>query len=215
MIDTLKVSNVTFSYDKENVIEDLGFGLKGGDVLCIKGKNGSGKTTLFKLLAGILKAGQMDVTYNGKNISNDELKKRVFFIPSAPYLYDELSGNENLELLRNLWRKDKKEYYEKVGNYLNRYEMTDHSNSFVANYSLGMKYKLYFSAALAIEPDIIMMDEPLNAMDLESQAKAIQDVMDYVKGNEKAVMFSSHISQLINNLSNRILLLKDGRLIGE
>ena len=78
-----------------------------------------------------------------------------------------------------------------------------------------MKYKLYFSAALAIGPDIIMLDEPLNAMDLESQAKAIQDVTDYVKGNEKAVMFSSHISQLINNLSNRILLLKDGRLIDE
>lgn len=134
------------------------------------------------------------------------------FIPSAPYLYSELTGMENIELIRNLWNVDKERYYNRIYKYIAEYGMESFVNDFVKNYSLGMKYKLYYIATISVGQDIILMDEPLSAMDCESQDKAIADLKEYVETGKRAIVFSSHISQLISDLSSKQLLLENGKI---
>ncbi len=212
MNELLEISDLSFAYDEKKVLDKVDFKLNEKDILCIMGKNGSGKTTLFKVLSGILAAGQCDIKLRGESISPQELKKRIMFIPNNPYLYSELTGMENIELIRNLWCVDKNTFYESINEYIKEYEMLSYVDDFVENYSLGMKYKLYYIAAMSVGQDIILMDEPLNAMDTESQNKAMADLRKYVESGERAIIFSSHISQLISDLSSGQLLLEDGKI---
>lgn len=212
MKELLEISELSFAYDDDNVLEDVTFKLNKKDILCIMGKNGSGKTTLFKVLSGILAAQQYKISLRGAPVSSNELKKKLMFIPNTPYLYGELTGMENIELIRNLWKAEKSSFYENINEYINKYDMRSYVDDFVENYSLGMKYKLYYIAAMSIGQDIILMDEPLNSMDAESQNKAMSDLRKYVENGDRAIVFSSHISQLISDLSSRQLLLENGKI---
>lgn len=212
MSELLEISNLYFSYDEKRVLNNVGFKLREKEILCIMGKNGSGKTTLFKVLSGIYDCRNCKVKISGKKASSTDLKKKIMFIPSAPYLYSELTGMENIELIRNLWNVDKERYYNRIYKYIAEYGMESFVNDFVKNYSLGMKYKLYYIATISVGQDIILMDEPLSAMDCESQDKAIADLKEYVETGKRAIVFSSHISQLISDLSSKQLLLENGKI---
>ena len=90
--------------------------------------------------------------------------------------------------------------------------MRSYVDDFVKNYSLGMKYKLYYIAAMSVGQDIILMDEPLNAMDYSSQNMAMEDLRKYVSTGQRAIIFSSHITQIISDLSSEKLLLENGKI---
>ena len=119
MSELLEISDLSFAYDKKNVLNNVSFKLKEKDILCIMGKNGSGKTTMFKVLSGILNTKDCKVSIHGRRASLGELKKKIMFIPNSPYLYSELTGMENIELIRNLWCADKESYYESINEYIN------------------------------------------------------------------------------------------------
>lgn len=212
MSELLEISDLSFAYDKKNVLNNVSFKLKEKDILCIMGKNGSGKTTMFKVLSGILNTKDCKVSIHGRRASLGELKKKIMFIPNSPYLYSELTGMENIELIRNLWCADKESYYESINEYINEYSMRSYVDDFVKNYSLGMKYKLYYIAAMSVGQDIILMDEPLNAMDYSSQNMAMEDLRKYVSTGQRAIIFSSHITQIISDLSSEKLLLENGKI---
>lgn len=212
MKELLEINNLHFSYGDKKVLNGVSFALCKGDILCLKGKNGTGKTTLLKVLSTILSTEEYSAKYLGREATLQEIKENMIYIPNSPYLYGSLTGWQNIELIRNLWKKGKEGFYNRINKYVSEYEMENYLYDFVENYSLGMKYKVYFLAALSVDSSIILMDEPLNAMDKESQKKAINSLKNIVESNDKAILFSSHISGLISDLATKECILCDGKI---
>lgn len=205
-----KINELYFSYcdnSDDLVLENVNIDIENNSIICIQGKNGAGKTTLFRIISGILECNNMELFYKGKKMKIDEFKKKTVFIPSSPYLYNTLTGRENLELLCALWKQEKEVYMDKIQKDLEKYEMFEYLNKYVDNYSLGMKYKLYYVAMLNMNKNILIMDEPLNAMDKESQEIAIDDLKRYVTEKDRAIVFSSHITQISELLLTKELIL--------
>lgn len=213
MNELLEISNLSFFYGDKRVLDNVDFILYKGDITCVRGKNGAGKTTLLKVLSTILTPREYNVKYLGEKTTLEEIKENIIFIPNSPYLYESLTGWQNIELIRNLYQKDKKIFYDNVNKYIIEYDMRRYLDDFVESYSLGMKYKVYFVAVLSVDHDIILMDEPLNAMDSESQKKAIHSLKNMVFERDKTILFSSHISGLISDLATREYAIHNGKII--
>ncbi|SDY00111.1 ATP-binding cassette domain-containing protein [Lachnobacterium bovis] len=203
------VKHLQFFYNAENmVLEDVSFEIQGGEIVCINGMNGAGKTTLLKILAGVLDEYNMDA--NLKKFREDSI-----YISNAPDMYDNLSGRENAELLRALWKKNSLEFENNFKKYMKIFEVESYINDDLGDYSLGMKYKTFLAAVLSLEIPILLMDEPLNAMDSKSQKKAISVLKDYVSNGKNSIIFSSHIDTIVSELSSKVYHLKGGKLYEE
>ncbi|MED0659772.1 ABC transporter ATP-binding protein [Bacillus smithii] len=209
----LSIDNLTFSYEKNNIIIDsLSFSIKSTDRVCIIGDNGSGKSTFLKILSGIINTG-CNIYFQGKIVNNlIEYKKKIAYIPDKPYLYDLMTGEENLSLIENLWGiKDSNDYWNKIYNLSEMFNMSPYLSQLVQNYSFGMKHKLFFIAMFARKTEIIFLDEPFTALDQKSQEIAIDLLKTYSK-NGGAILFVSHLKDLQRELANKIYLMSNGKL---
>ncbi|GHU40064.1 ABC transporter ATP-binding protein [Clostridia bacterium] len=197
----ISIQNLVFSYEEELIFKRIDVTVFRNEILCIKGRNGSGKTTLLKLLAGILSGEEGSLRiFEGKSL---------FFVPSSPYLYEKLTGRENVSLIKQLWNADES-YDQKAEHFYEVFDMAGYVDNLVETYSLGMKYKVFLVAALSLNCDLLLMDEPLNAMDVQGQDLAIELLKEYCASTDKTIVFSSHIRDLVNTLATREIELNHG-----
>jgi ABC-2 type transport system ATP-binding protein len=213
MISKLEIKNLNFSYEGSNksVLKNINLKLNPNDIVCIRGENGSGKTTLLKILSGLIKV-DIPFIFNGLEVNEiNEYKRKIAYISDEPYLYEELTGIQNLKLIMNLWNEDKLNYMDKCYELCKEFKLENSLNELVGNYSLGMKHKLFLIAMLTRETELIFLDEPLNALDLDSQYIAIELLKKYAKDN-KAILFVTHIENIQNSLANIVFSLNNGIL---
>jgi ABC-type multidrug transport system ATPase subunit len=173
----LKCENLSKSFFRIPIFQNISFELKNGDSLAITGGNGSGKSTLIKIIAGLIQPDKGKIVIeNGIPIKPEEQFKNVSLI--APYinLFDELTGKENLDFFYKLkssfLNKDSKKEInsERCDELLNLTGLYHKRNDIVKNYSSGMKQRLKVSFALLNEPDILLMDEPGTNLDREGKS---------------------------------------------
>lgn len=214
MSKLLSLKDVSFYYNKgKPILEDLNLNLDAHDVICILGSNGAGKSTLLKIIAGIVEF-QGELKFKDTPVENwNEYKKNIAYVPSNHLLYDILTGEENLELIRNLWGVPKKQYWENVSFYSDNLEMNQHLYTRVEHYSEGMKDKLFFIASISRKPDILLLDEPFMSWDVHSQRIIIDLVKKYKEEHAKSVIIVTHSEQLKENLADKVYLIQDNRLI--
>lgn len=209
-----KSNNIKFSYNNEPnyLLNNINLTVNNGDRICIRGENGCGKSTLLKILCGLINI-PTNFIFNGEKIKDLRIfKKRIAYIPDTPLLYDYLSAKDNIEFIMNLWGiKNKQLYKNNVLNIAQQLNFDIYSNQIVSNYSLGMKHKLFLISMLARDTDLIFLDEPLSALDQESQTIATDMLINYSKSN-KAIVFVSHINNLQIELANKIYTLNKGTL---
>lgn len=208
MKEVIDVKNLHFAYKEEKVLKGVDLKVYPGDIVGIKGKNGAGKTTLLKLISGIIPTEE-------DTWRKDFSTQKILFVPNSPSMYGSLTGRENMELLRCLWKQPKKKFWNQVSVLSEKFSMTGYLDELVQNYSLGMRYKVYLAASLAMNQQILLMDEPLNAMDPEGQEIAIGLLKEFAAGSERAIVFSSHMNELISVLANRVICLENGVIKNE
>ncbi|GEP64805.1 ABC transporter ATP-binding protein [Clostridium beijerinckii] len=207
----LEITNLSFSYSEETeVLKNLDFTLNEKEILCIKGPNGAGKTTFLKILCGLIRINSCNLKYMGQKNKLRNIKDDIAYVPSDPYLYTKLTGMENLELICDIWKEDKKKFMLTSMELANFFNLEEDLNTYVEDYSLGMKHKLYLIGMLSRNTKIIIMDEPLTALDIQSQNIAIKMFHEYVQLN-KSIIFVSHINDLITRLATKELNLVNGR----
>lgn len=207
----LEISCLNFSYNEETeLLKNLDFNLNEKEIVCIKGANGAGKTTFLKILCGLIQINSYKLKYMGQKNELKNIKNDIAYVPSDPYLYTKLTGMENLELICDIWKEDKKKFMLTSMELSNVFNLRDDLNTYVEDYSLGMKHKLYLIGMLSRNTKIIIMDEPLTALDIESQNIAIKMFCEYVQLN-KSIIFVSHINDLIIKLATRELNLINGK----
>ena len=208
MSEIVKVENVTKYFKQEKVLNDVNMNLETGHIYGIVGKNGAGKTVLFKIIAGFIKPSSGKVTVAGKIIGVDrDFPDSLGLIIETPGFLSQYNAYQNLLYLANINNKiskeDIKESIRMVG-------LDPGSNKKVGKFSLGMRQRLGIAQAIMENPNLIILDEPMNGLD----KKGIEDVKELLlklKGDGKTILMASHYAEDME-ICDEVFQMEDGKL---
>lgn len=203
------VQNVTREFKKQVVLNDVSIDFDMGKIYGIIGRNGSGKTVLLKCILGLLSPSDGTVTVNGKVIGNDiDFPENAGFIIETPGFLQNYSGLKNLKYLASIKKqidvKTIRKFMKLVG-------LNPDDRKTVGKYSLGMRQRLGIAQALMENPDIIILDEPMNALD-HVGVEEIRNVILKMKEQGKLIIIASHIREDIEVLCDEVYEMDGGKL---
>lgn len=211
IMEVLKCTNLKKVIKGKIIVENISFSINKGDVVGFLGPNGAGKTTVIKLILGLIKISGGNVEINGFDIQKDFVKaiEKVGAIVENPDLYMYLSGLDNLKIqancYKNISRKRINEVIKIVG-------LENRIKDKVSTYSLGMKQRLGIAEALINNPELLILDEPTNGLDIEGIIE-IRNLIKELANQGMAILISSHNLTEIDNLCNRIIAIKNGKIV--
>lgn len=207
----IKISHVSKTIKNNPVIKDISMELQSGAVYGFKGINGSGKTMLMRLISGLIRPSQGEISMNGKILGKDiSFPNSIGVFLENPAFLDAYSGFNNLKLLASIKSVASDDG---IRNTLLRVGLDPDSNKKYKKYSLGMKQRLGIAAAIMEKPEIVILDEPTNSLDEDGV-----DLVKHIVRNEEErgalVVVSCHDEEILKGMSDEVFLLEQGRLIG-
>jgi ABC-2 type transport system ATP-binding protein len=208
----IEVEGLTKNYGERLAVNNLSFTVQPGEVLGLVGPNGAGKTTTLRSLAGIIVPSSGQIRIAGHDLRSDPLgaKGRLAFIPDEPHLFDYLTVGEHLEFVARLYNVA--DAAERRLTLLSELELLDRVNSFPPELSRGMKQKLAIACGLLHAPVALMFDEPLTGLDPIGIRRMKATILRRAQAGA-AVILSSHLLHLVEELCTRVLVLRRGELV--
>ena len=206
---TIEVSEVSKWFGSVVAVNDISLEVYPG-ITGLLGPNGAGKTTLLYMITGLSKCSRGKITVAGQSVRGDpELYRHVGFMPEHESIYPFLTGRQFVETAANLHGiAQTAEATERV---IEMVGLQDAQNRSMGGYSRGMRQRMRLAAALVHDPDVIVLDEPLNGTD-PRQRLEFQDSMELLAEQGKTILISSHILEEVETLASRILLMLSGKL---
>ncbi|MDW5289924.1 ATP-binding cassette domain-containing protein [Formosa sp. PL04] len=193
------IKNLSKSYGKNQVLNNINLDIKKGNVYGIVGENGAGKTTLFRCLAGL-------ESFEGKIASHlNPLKNHLGLLLTEPFFFSKITGKEYIQLLANSRQITLTNIEER-----NIFDLP--LNQYASTYSTGMKKKLALTAILLQDNAVFILDEPFNGVDIQSNLM-ITEIIKKLKNLDKTIIISSHIFSTLADTCDEIFLMKDGEII--
>ena len=199
------------SFKSAEVLKNINLTLESGKVIGLKGKNGSGKTMLMRAISGLI------LPTSGKVYINDkELGRHISFPPSIGILIENPSfirnytGFKNLKILAYIQNRISDD---EIRDAIRKVGLDPDDKRTFKKYSLGMKQRLGIAAAIMERPDIVILDEPINALD-EAGAGLIKGLLDELKANGSLIIIACHDTEELNYLSDEIYEIYDGEITG-
>ncbi|MBS4534636.1 ABC transporter ATP-binding protein [Clostridium sp. D2Q-14] len=209
----IQVKNVSKIIRKKDILKEISFTISSGEIIGLIGPNGAGKSTLLKLITGLIKPSLGEVLVNDTNIQNEfnKVANEIGFLIEEPSLYDRLNAIDNLKLCLKLHSKIDNKYLQYICKGL---EINNFLNKKVKNYSMGMKQRLGIACSLIHNPNIIILDEPTNSLDING-IRQIRDLIRDIHDDNKIIIISSHILSEIEEICDRVLVLNNGLLVDD
>ena len=211
----LKLSNLTKNYDgKKLAVDSIDLTVNHGEIFGFIGPNGAGKTTTIKMITGMLLPTSGQVLIDNVDISKEPVvaKNKFTFVPDHPEIFDSISGFDYLNFIGDIYGINQDIRQQRIEKYTKTFEIYDSLGKAVSSYSHGMKQKLLISGALLPNPKLFILDEPLVGLDPRS-ARILKDIMREHCQMGGTVFFSSHVLEVVENLCDRIAIIKDGKII--
>lgn len=211
----LTLSNVSKTYrNHKDAVRGINFEVKPGEIFGFIGPNGAGKTTTLKMITGMLapSAGRISVYGHDIESSPVEAKRCFTFVPDHPELYDGIKGNDYLNFIADVYGVSLEDRNRRVMDFSKRFQIHDVLGQSINQYSHGMRQKLMIIAALLPNPKIFILDEPHVGLDPHS-AKVLKDLMREHADQGGAVLFSSHVLEVVENLCDRVAIIHNGRIV--
>ena len=197
----IQVNNVSKKFKSQVVLKDITLQCRKGRIYGFVGYNGSGKTVLFKCICGLLYVDAGEIRVNGEKIGCEMIKNAGIIIEEPAFLGNE-SGRKNLELLYMLRHKrDKK----RIADVMQMLGLNSESKKTVRQYSLGMRQRLALAQALMENPDILILDEPMNGLE-------IRQLLLKLKEQGKTILLASHNKEDIEVLCDEVFEMEHGKL---
>lgn len=205
------IENYTKRFMRDSVVlDDINYKFVGGKIYGLYGKNGSGKTMLMRAISGLIFPTQGRVIVNGEELRNNrDFPENIGILLENPFFIPHYTGYDNLKLLAS------------IKNIISEEELRDSLISVgldptdkkkVKKYSLGMKQRLGIAAAIMEKPDILLLDEPFNAID-ENSYDMVRRILRSYRDKGKIVIIACHDMEELNNLSDEIIKISNGKLI--
>ena len=204
----IKDLNKTFANHK--VLENLNCNIKTNSIYGLIGANGAGKSTLLRIINDIFRKDSGTVLIDGQEImNNEELKQKLVFIPDDLYFMPNYTLKDMAIFYEAMYKNFDMNYLQELAKILKLDLKTK-----IQSFSKGMKQKVIIISALMHNPDILFLDEPLSGLDANS-VLVIKEIISKLRDEGKTIFYSSHIMEVVEKISDRILLLKDGRIIAD
>lgn len=199
-------------YGDQKALDDVSFEVKKGEVLGFLGPNGAGKSTMMKIISCFITPTSGTVTVNGSDIESESMKVRssVGYLPESNPLYYDMYVKEYLHFVCGLYGITK-DANERVEEMIAKTGLGREQHKQIGQLSKGYKQRVGIAQALIHDPDILILDEPTSGLD----PNQLQDIRSLIKelGKDKTVMFSSHIMQEVEAVSDRIIIIDKGKLV--
>lgn len=208
----IEIKNLTKAYNKDKkAVDNINLSINDGEIFAFIGHNGAGKTTTIRCMTGILEIDSGDVLINHKSITNDPIgcKKEMAYIPDNPDMYDNLTGNEYINFICDMYEIPLDVRRKNINKYAKLFEMNDKLDDFIYSYSHGMKQKVAIIAGLAHDPKVLIMDEPFVGLDPTAVFDVKKIMQDMVKEG-KTIFFSTHILDVAEKLCTSVGIIKNG-----
>jgi ABC-2 type transport system ATP-binding protein len=177
------------------------------------GPNGAGKTTTLRVLVGLSKASGGSVEIAGLPVvfGKSETNKKIGYLPELPSMYGWMSGYEYLNLIADTFQLSKATKVEKIAGLLKLVDLSESQDRRISTYSGGMKQRLGIAQALLNDPEVIILDEPVSALDPVGR-KEVLDVIEKLKKN-RTVLLSTHILSDVDRVCDDVVIINDGKLV--
>lgn len=213
MSDTLvEVKAVTKRYGATVAVNDVSLTIQAGETYALVGANGAGKSTLIRSIVGITvpDAGEVFVCGEDTRRHGARAKRHIGYLPEELTLYEQLTGREYLRLVAGLKGADARH----VPEALDFFELERVAGKWIGGYSLGMRKKLGLAAAMIGEPRVLVLDEPLNGLDVEMMRKLRERLIALALAG-RALVISSHVMDFVERTADRVGIMSGGRLVAE
>lgn len=208
----ISIEHVTKKIKNATVLKDICLEMKGGTVYDLQGKNGSGKTMLMRAISGLIRPTSGRIVINGEQLhKNISIPRSIGLLLENPSLLPEYDASQNLKLLAKMQGGVPEE---EIRQLIRDVGLEDAGHKKVEKYSLGMKQRLGIAAAILGSPDIILLDEPINAIDGEG-VEEIRSLILSLKNEKRIIIVACHDKEEMNLLADEIVHLRDGRIEGQ
>ena len=210
----LEVNNLSKSFGKRKVLNNINFDIYEGDIIGLIGPNGAGKTTLIKTILNFYSCDTGSVKICGFDIKKnlEEALSKTGSIIENPDMYLNISGMRNIEVVALINNIKDKDYIDEMIKFVG---LKDRINDKVKKYSLGMKQRLGIVCALIKKPKLLILDEPTNGLDPKG-IKELRKILKTVNEKENmSILISSHILSEVENICDRVLIIDEGKIISD
>ena len=205
-MNCISVRNLVFNYDSFNLIEGLDFSIECGEKHSLIGVNGSGKSTTLKILAGLLRPVSGEVKILGSHPENPDVKRKIGYLPEDASPYRLLSVRENVEYAAAL--RGAEDVRDSADNIMEYFDIRGYERIKSSKLSRGNLQRLSLSMALVHKPEIMILDEPLNYLDVPTQERTVK----LLRNSKSTVFVSTHIMSTANRLTDGIIILSSGKI---
>lgn len=218
METVIKIRNLNFKYalDDVEILKKINLDIERGQIIGYIGPNGAGKTTTIKLMLNLQKGFEGNIEILGHDISQDNYvyKYKIGYVPENGDLYENLTGFEMLEFFGKIYKIPESKLENKITDLATLLEIENSLHDQIATYSKGMKQKILLISALLHNPDIIFLDEPLNGLDANS-VQVLKTLLTKLAKAGKTIFYSSHLMDVVEKISDRIILIQAGEIIAD
>ena len=206
----IKITDVNKTIKKAPILRDINLEFTGGKVYGLRGKNGSGKTMLMRAICGLITPDSGIIDIDGKILGKDiSFPESIGVLIENPAFIGNYTGFKNLKVLASIQNRIGDEQIRKA---LEDIGLDPDDKRTYRKYSLGMKQKLGIAAAVMENPDIIILDEPINALD-EVSVEKVHDILEEQKKRGAVIIIACHDKEELDQLSDEIIEISDGRII--
>ena len=208
----IETNNLVFGFSNKNImLKKINLKVERGSIYGFLGPNGAGKTTTIRLLLGLLKDRNNSISLFGKNLLQNRIESlsKIGALIEQPSLYEHLSGYDNLEITRQLRKISK----EKIDDVLQTVRLSKAAHKKVKAYSLGMKQRLGIALALLAEPELLILDEPVNGLDPGGMMEMRELLKAINKKYDTTIFLSSHLISEVERIVTHVGIINMGEML--
>lgn len=214
MPDVIQVRSLSKRYGKHQVLKEIDLNIQPGELIGYIGPNGAGKSTTIKILCGLIPdfEGEVQVLDLDVRANALEVKRKIGYIPENAALYETLTPIEYLLFVGQLYELPTKVIQQKSLELLRLFSLDGAKDARMATFSKGMRQKVLLISGLLHNPEIIFLDEPLSGLDANAVI-LVKEILTQLKQSGKTIFYSSHIMEVVEKLSDRIMIINQGEII--
>jgi ABC-2 type transport system ATP-binding protein len=208
------LQGVTKRYNEIVAVNNMNLTIRTGEIFALLGPNGSGKSTTLKMLLGLERPTAGEISVLGLDVKKDPVavKQQVGFAPESPDLYEFLTGIEYLDFIGDIYGMPASEKQQRITEYLKAMQLEGREGDLINSYSDGMKKKISLISTFLHKPKLLLLDEPLNALDPRS-ARIIKDYLQELKIQGVTTILSTHVLGIAEAVCDRIAIMYQGSIL--
>ena len=215
-MNVIEIKDLRMNYGQKEVLKGINLNIDRGNIIGYIGSNGAGKSTTIKILLGLVKGYSGSVYIFGNDIEdiNNKYKNKIGYVPEVAKVYESLTAREYLTFIGQVYGLSYEKSDKKARRLMEILKIEHAYESRLSSFSKGMKQKVVIISSMLHNPDILFLDEPLSGLDANS-VLLIKEILHKLKQEGKTIFYSSHIMEVVEKISDRIILLDKGNIVAD